>query len=147
MKIFEINKHQVLCDDDFAEQNKKISIAKNRNKFYARYGKIYLHRLVTQAKAGEIVDHINGNGLDNRKENLRIASPQMNRVNCDRKNCTSKYAGVSVEGKRIRVQMKINGKIKHFSKFQSEAEAAFFYDRKCKELYGNKALLNFDLNL
>ena len=147
MKIFEVDGHQVLFDDDFESQIKKISISKNRNKFYARHSRIYLHRLVAKAKPGEIVDHINGNGLDNRRENLRIASHQMNRANCNRKNCTSKYVGVSIQKNRIRVQMKINGKVKHFSKFQSEAEAAFFYDMKCKELYGEKALLNFDLNL
>ena len=147
MKIFEVDGHQVLFDDDFADQIKTISIQKNRDKFYARHSKTYLHRLVAKAKPGEIVDHINGNGLDNRRENLRIASPQMNRANCNRENCTSKYVGVSIQKNRIRVQMKINGKVEHFSKFQSEAEAAFFYDVKCKKLYGEKALLNFDLNL
>ena len=127
--------------------DKKIKVLKIRNVFYARFGATFAHRLIINAQKGEIVDHINGNGLDNRRSNLRIVSHQanrLNRVNGTSKK-TSKYFGVSIERKRIRVMMKIDGKVKHFYGFKTEEDAARFYDLKATELYKDKALLNFPL--
>ena len=57
---------------------------------------IYMHRAIMGAAKGDAVDHKNGDPLDNRKENLRIATQQENMRNKVRKppNCTSKYKGV-----------------------------------------------------
>lgn len=143
-----IDGHSLFFDSDFDATNKNIKVLKVRNVFYARVGSSYLHREILNAKKGEIVDHVNGNGLDNRKENLRIACYQSNRVNRlnGKTKKTSKYFGVSVErnGKKIRVQMKIEGKKQNFYGFKTEKDAALFYDHKAKELYGEKALLNFN---
>jgi hypothetical protein len=143
-----IDGHSLFFDDDFDVTNKNIKVLKVRNVFYARIGNTYLHRKILNAQRGEIVDHVNGNGLDNRKENLRIACHQSNRLNRlnGKTKKTSEYFGVSVErdGKKIRVQMKINGKKKNFYGFKTEKEAGLFYDKKAKELYGEKALLNFN---
>lgn len=81
---------------------------KEKTKFYAasytRDGgkkvKIYLHRIIVGAKKGQYVDHINGDTLDNREENLRICSPSENQMN---RNVVSKnfsgHKGVSYERK------------------------------------------------
>ena len=144
-----INGHNVFLDDDFYEtiKDKKMSVSKNKNIYYLRSGKNYIHRLVIQAKPKEIVDHINGNGLDNRLENLRIASRQMNKVNSKRR--ISKYIGVSknLDGKNrkkpFRVQISENGIKKTIGYFLTEEEAAKAYDLSAIKRFGANAILNF----
>jgi hypothetical protein len=144
-----INGHNIFLDDDFYEtiKDKKMSVSKNKNIYYLRSGKNYIHRLVIQAKPKEIVDHINGNGLDNRLENLRIASRQMNKVNSKRR--TSKYIGVSknLDGKNrkkpFRVQISENGIKKTIGYFLTEEEAAKAYDLSAIKRFGASAILNF----
>lgn len=57
---------------------------------------IKLHRLITNAPAGMVVDHINHNVLDNREENLRVCTQTQNSYNTKMKsNNTSGYIGVT----------------------------------------------------
>ena len=59
---------------------------------------VYLHRLVMNASGGQIVDHIDGNGLNCQKDNLRICTHSQNQHNSGiRRNNTSGYIGVDVE--------------------------------------------------
>ena len=146
---FFINEHKIFLDDDFYEtiKNKKVSVSKNKNIFYLRSGKIYIHRLVIGAKTGEIVDHINGNGLDNRLENLRIASRQMNKANTTRgRSC--KHIGVSFcsdkkRTKPFRTQVSVNGQKQKLGYFATAEEAAKAYDEYAKLRFGEMAILNF----
>jgi hypothetical protein len=58
---------------------------------------IRMHRLITEARSDQVVDHINGDGLDNRRENLRVCTQAENCRN-RRKfgGWTSRYKGVSL---------------------------------------------------
>lgn len=58
--------------------------------------KTYMHRFILSVLSGNEVDHINGNTLDNRRCNLRLATKSQNAMNVKRKkiDCTSKYKGV-----------------------------------------------------
>ena len=117
---------------------------KSRNVTYARHGQTYLHRFIMNAGNGQIVDHINGNGLDNRRCNLRFASHQLNRANANhlatKKTC--KYVGVSFRRGKFHVQIKINKKNKFFGNFDTAEDAARFYNKKVKEIYGDLSYQN-----
>ena len=85
-----------------------------------------MHRLIMKAKKGEIVDHINGNGLDNRKENLRIVTKRENSINSKiQSNNTSGVKGVALDKSRGKwiVQIMIDKKSKNLGRFDTFEEA------------------------
>lgn len=89
---------------------------------------IRLHRWIMNPESGYMVDHINHNTLDNRKENLRIvtnAENQQNREGKRRDNNSSKYRGVSWNKRECKwkAHMKLNGKYVHLGTFDNEEEA------------------------
>lgn len=104
---------------------------------------IYLHRHILGAKKGQQVDHINGDKLDNRKENLRIVSSSQNLQN-KKYGGSSKFKGVHYrkDVKSWRVTIQVDGKTKHIGYFKDELEAAKAYDRVAKTIYGEGPWLN-----
>lgn len=104
-----------------------------------KQGSVYMHRLIAKAPKGKVVDHINHNTLDNRKENLRIASYYQNQQN-RKKRGTSKYPGVSwdVPKQKWRPRIKVNGIHKSLGYFDDEREAAKAYEKACRELIGEE---------
>ncbi len=124
--------------------------AHNGTKFYAttkkkRNGTIWMHRLIMNAPKGMVVDHINGNGLDNRRCNLRLCTRQQNAYNSKRCKGTSKYKGVHFERATGKWRATITCKGEHYNLglYDNEVEAARAYDRKAIELFGEFAYLNF----
>jgi len=128
----------------------KWCVSKKRYNFYAcrrtRGKKIFMHRLITNAPEGMLVDHINGISLNNRRSNLRICTiAQNNRNSRPWRRSTSKYKGVSwcqAAGK-WRARIRPNRKQMHLGCFDNEIKAARAYDKKAKELFGEFAYLNF----
>lgn len=113
---------------------------------------IFIHRILLNAQPGQVCDHINGNTLDNRRENLRIVTTSQNAMNSDRPSSrrVSKYRGVSPSASKKRswtaqTMQRLNGKTNryHLGTFKTEVEAAKAYDEKAKELFGEFARLNF----
>ncbi|HDY66674.1 hypothetical protein LCGC14_1993850 [marine sediment metagenome] len=109
-----------------------------------------MHRIVINAQKGQIVDHINSNGLDNRTENLRLCTNSQNFQNSRKqKNCSSKYKGVYEVKKAKRKKWRTmicspnKGKSRHVGSYSTEIEAALAYDIMAKELFGEFARLNF----
>lgn len=88
-------------------------------------GAIYMHRVLTFAQSGEDVDHINGDGLDNRQENLRRCTRQENMRGRCRKSAgkTSRFRGVSwqAQHKKWRAAIRLRpGVDKHLGLFEDE---------------------------
>jgi len=129
--------------------------AKNRNTYYAQRSKtisgkpkvIKMHRVIMGLHFGDgkQIDHINGNGLDNQRANLRFCTNQENLRNQKAtKNCSSQFKGVNFHKKAMKWQARIcvNNKDKHLGSFDTEIEAAKAYNEAAKELFGDYALCN-----
>ena len=107
---------------------------------------ILMHREIMQAPAGMVVDHINGNRLDNRRCNLRICTrPQNVRNAAKRSGCLSQYKGVSFDRKMNQwfATIWFEGRSIALGHYHDEADAARAYDRAAVELFGEYAWLNF----
>lgn len=117
--------------------------AKRRESGRAKYR--YMHREIIQAPAGVLVDHRNGDGLDNRRANLRLCSGAENcRNKRMRKNNKSGFKGVYWHKKANKWAAVIgHGKRWHLGLFADSAQAALAYDAKAREFFGEFALVNF----
>jgi hypothetical protein len=105
-----------------------------------------LHRLIMNPPKGMMVDHINGDGLDNRRANLRVCTNAENGRNQRlSKNNKSGYKGVSwfKRDKKWRSKIKHEGKSRCIGLFDCPEKAARAYDAVAKELFGEYANLNF----
>jgi hypothetical protein len=109
---------------------------------------IYMHRLVAGAGPEERVDHANGDPLDNRSCNLRIASASQNGANrgADRRRAgtTSVHKGVSWVKSRNKwaAYIHVDGKTRYLGRYHSEDEAALAYNAAAIEAWGEFARLN-----
>jgi hypothetical protein len=121
-----------------------------KTKFYAIRkcdGKsVKMHRVIMNAPEDLFVDHIDHNGLNNTRGNLRLCTPAENSRNSgSNKGSTSKYKGVSWNRnvKKWCAQIRLNYKIHRIGHFEDEIAAAKAYDKKAAELHGEFACLNF----
>lgn len=107
-----------------------------------------MHRLIMSPPDDMEIDHIDNDGLNNRKSNLRIVSRAQNRYNARpnfNKTGTSKFKGVSWQRDENKwlVQIQLGHKTIHIGRFKDEIEAARAYDKKAKEVFGEYAWTNF----
>lgn len=106
---------------------------------------IALSRLIMEAKPGEVVDHINGDTLNNKRANLRICTAAQNALNRMAHGEASKFRGVTwgPRQKKWRAAIQKDRKQYHIGYFKDEVDAARAWDARAKMLHGEFARLNF----
>lgn len=133
----------------YAVRTKHLGISHRVNgKIRYKYAKLYLHRYVMGFPDNMMIDHINGDPLDNRKSNLRIATA---RVNCKNKNFnlnkTHTYIGVAKsKGSTWTSQAQIGGVHFNVGYFDSEIDAARARDIIEVIANGEHAKPNFEVS-
>ena len=115
-----------------------------------RHERMYMHREIMGAGADQEVDHRNGNKLDNRKANLRIATAGQNQWNKGKNsNNSTGYKGVFYDpspnhnGRPFYARLKRNNKRMRLGYFSTPEEAAKAYDKAALQNDGEFVYLNF----
>jgi hypothetical protein len=104
---------------------------------------IYMHRLLCDVWDARCVDHRDGNGLNNRRDNLRICSTSLNNANSIRQRPTSGFKGVVKRCRRWRAYIGRTSNRVLLGSFPSPIEAALAYDEAARLRWGEFARFNF----
>lgn len=143
--IIQLTKGQstVVDDEDYEELSRfKWCSHFGRHTWYAVRGEatgvpkkrrlVFMHRMLLGTPGGSYTDHIDGDGLNNRRANLRIVSTTENAHNQTRKRpkASSRFRGVSWDNwtQRWRATIQVTGRLMHIGRFDSEEEAALAYN-------------------
>lgn len=154
MKTIPVAKgYEAIVDDEDYEKlsSFKWIILKSKGTQYARcsvkisFGNskyIVMHRMLIDVPPGMEIDHINHNGLDNRRNNLRIVTREQNTRNARRLD--GKYKGVIRSGNRWVARIAVNGKTRKVAFLDTEEGAAMAYDKAALVIFGEYAHTNFN---
>lgn len=104
----------------------------------------YLHRMLLNPERQKVVDHINGNTLDNRRSNLRIATRAENSRNCPASKGRA-FKGVFPQASGYMARIVVSRKPKYLGYFKNIEDAARAYDVAAVKEFGEFARLNFPL--
>lgn len=108
---------------------------------------LYMHRVVADrcGITSRMIDHRNRNSLDNRRHNLRAATPAQSSMNRNKWDSSSRFKGVSwhTRQKKWTANIRVDRKLKHLGSFNSELDAARAYDTAARKSFGSFAKTNF----
>ena len=136
--------------EDYERVNRyKWCVCGKGNTIYAYrkdHGKnVYLHQFLMKPPPGKVVDHLDHNGLNDRKSNLRVCNRQQNMRNRGPVVRSSRFKGVRFckWNRKWYATLRHRGHTIKLGPFDHEIEAAKAYDRQAYELFGEYAYLNF----
>jgi hypothetical protein len=136
-----------IVDDEYYEELSKHNWhlntnghAKRGHRVNGKYTNIFMHHQIITPPKGYFVDHINGNKLDNRRENLRICTPQQNVFNLHKDKPKGVYH--NKEWDTWIAYITFNQVRCYLGSYKTEREAAITYNEAAKELFGEFAWLN-----
>lgn len=127
------------------------TVRSGKTKVYAsgwsliEHRRVLMHRLIMCADRGFMVDHINHNGLDNRRANLRVCTNAENRRNSVGRPRVrlARFKGIRLMRGKWAANIKVSGKSIHIGTYSTDAEAAQAYDAAARLAFGDFAFLNF----
>jgi hypothetical protein len=148
--------YKTIIDDEDFEKISNINWYVSTFGYVVGYGKMVngkrklyrMHRVIVDAPKDKVVDHVDGNKLNNQKSNLRICTPKDNNRNLKkRKNTKSKYKGVRkvkrAKGPDVyRATIQPEGKHIHLGYYKNEIDAAIAYNEAAIKYYKEFAKLN-----
>jgi len=104
---------------------------------------VEMHRWIFAFSAGLEIDHVDGDKLNNTRQNLRVCTRAQNACNMPKSRGTSRYKGVSPSGRGDwRAQIHAGGHQIYLGRFATQEEAALAYNRAATRLFGEFALIN-----
>jgi hypothetical protein len=149
MKEIKLTKNQVaIVDDDQFDTVSQFKWYCGKDGYAKRSQNkkiVFMHRVIMSPDNNKLVDHINGDTLDNRKTNLRYCNNQQNNYNRGpMSHNISGYKGVSwrKSNQKWYAQIKHNAKTKYIGYFKTKEEAAIAYNNVASKLFGEFARLN-----
>jgi len=114
------------------------------SKVYGEFRNMMMHRMILKPSRDQDVDHVNGDGLDNRRENIRACTHAGNATAIPAK-ARSGYRGVVFDGRKW-IAIVGNGRGSKIGKFKTALEAAVARDAAALAKYGEMAWLNFPIH-
>ncbi len=146
VSLFLVGGGATLVDSDIFESllEREWSVTVKNGAVYAR-AKDFLHRVIFKPGKGLQVDHHNGDGLDNRRRNLRASNHQQNQWNAGpMAGKKSMYKGVSMTRQgRWKAQIRYSKSRHYLGIFDTEEQAGRAYDASARLHHGEFARLNF----
>ena len=123
-------------------------IHRNRLQDELRLGQtVRLHNLILPPAAGQVIDHINRDPLDNRRSNLRLVTPAQNAMNRGVRAGRSRFRGVSGTEGHWQCKLRIANQELRLGRYSDERDAARVYDLIAALLLGDTAQLNYPKQL
>ena len=144
-------------DEDLAGLTWSVQASRHGHTMYANRSGLNrphqsMHRVILARIVGrdlarsEQTDHMDDDGLNNRRRNIRVATAKQNMANiASRHGSSSRYLGVgwNKNAGKWNTRCRIDGRNTHIGLFSDEEDAARAYDRAARESHGEFARLNF----
>lgn len=109
---------------------------------YGKYRGVQMHRFLLNPSSLMVVDHIDGDGLNNQRSNIRVCTQSENMMNQAGKRAISGYKGVTTNGSGWKARLCKLGQYIHLGTFKDPKNAARAYNAAALEYFGSFARLN-----